>query len=767
MNTTAPSKKHPTALALLLTLLLAGTTIWTAWDNGGGHRSTQATAAGLLLLLFPLGLALVAANWKAAPRFRVSPLVALACLAWFLGFCQTIPLPNSLLGILSPGSLAAYQDFVPAGLLAEAEAQGIEPAGGGSRHPISVAPLHTRIALTIPAGFAVACWLSTLCCREKRWGVILLLSIAGAGTLFAFFGLADSIRLARDSSEELRQRLLISPVGVGDPFGPFINNNNCAGYLNLAIAAAIGLLPLSIRRPPGSETTSETPPAPKATNPIPAASQWRTIGICLMIAILVGGILGSQSRGGALGMLAGASVLGLYLFRSGAKFRTLVVAAGTIAAAILLLSWLGMTTDVRNRLETLTSGESMNDPRLEHWQDGLRTAVAHLPGGAGLGTYRFAHLPFQAFETNLWFYNADGMHVEWLVEGGFWWIPIILAGLYFLIRDTRTLASDQDTTSPDQRSYRQGLVLASLFLIPSMIISQSFDFAIALPPVLLTVACLAGAISGAASETTQSLADRRETSGKGEWFLRLLPDGLRRSAKKMSAIGGEPSGSTRNRQATIASLLVLAILIFAQASAYVFMDRGAEAERANFAHNKHAATPADRLPDYTARFQGLENQIAGGTLIADGDLGMARWIVNEQRRAGAKWLVEQKLADSKQADRIVSPRTLRRALQQAAVDETGQTLQMEDLLTPTQSLQRYRDARDHALAAMLQSPLDDRPKEMLIELDFLDPNAEENSPQLLEQIKKLRHTNPAIMRRIQRLKMPNKENRPPTSAEGR
>ena len=106
------------------------------------------------------------------------------------------------------------------------------------------------------------------------------------------------------------------------------------------------------------------------------------------------------------------------------------------------------------RLTTLTDGTASKDVRLKKWEDGFKAASAHLPSAAVLELIDMQFLPHGMNAAERWAVNADGMHVEWLLEGGIWLLPLIILGVLILIKQmirsldplTITLSHKQDSS---------------------------------------------------------------------------------------------------------------------------------------------------------------------------------------------------------------------------------------------------------------------------------------------------------------------------------
>ena len=74
--------------------------------------------------------------------------------------------------------------------------------------------------------------------------------------------------------------------------------------------------------------------------------------------------------------------------------------------------------NIRIRLGTLLNAGIWEDPRIGHWADALVTPLL-------FGLVGYLRVCSSSFAEE-WFPNADGMPVEWLVEGGAWLLPLII-----------------------------------------------------------------------------------------------------------------------------------------------------------------------------------------------------------------------------------------------------------------------------------------------------------------------------------------------------
>ncbi len=678
---------------LILAVVLALVPVLSAWDDGGGHRWTQANACKALLVLAALGLSIA---WRHS-SFRPPTLTLLAMLVWLIAGLQCVPLPPQVVKTLSPASYDAYREWLPDPIREEVlewpQAPGTTQASRA--FPISVAPNLTRQALSLPLVFAIGCWISSICYSERKAGWILLAIPVIAGTVFCFFGSADMIRLHRDWNVELRQRLLITPIGADGPFGPFINNNTCIGYINLCLGCVLGMF-FAIW------TGGRSNIASKSTR------IWLSALAFLFAAIMVTGVLASGSRGGFLGMCFATIVMALLSLRKsriGWIVLFLIIGFGSTQ----LLDGLGIRQEMQDRLSTLYDGTALNDGRLKKWEGGLKAAAAHLPLGSGLGTYRYAQMAHGSYAAERWAVNADGMHVEWALEGGVWLLPIILLGCIILVREIRSVSRSTEKLSTPNTRLAKATLVAATFSLASLFVTQSFDFGITHIPLILTVSILAGGVSH---------------------FYRKS-----NSEKSIENPVGLISFST----------IVAIFTIAAMACAVSDLDAGGVWQRIMIQRHAERNLPIQRRTlDLDSTIEHVQEVLTKNPHDAMGHRVMALLLLDRQHQVGSESLLSAQAADANSASNWSLPMNVRRAVHVNQVSPGT-------VMLKNQSLEQWRLARQHAASSLALSPLDDATRVILIETDFVEKHRKRASRELLMQTARLRPMTPLIINHLARL----------------
>ena len=189
---------------ILAAAFIGALTLFVLFDSGGARDTTKFNAA-IAIACFS-----IAAMLFSRRRFEPNPAFVWGVgLLWGVGFLQTIPLPTSVVDLLSPHSASAYQDWIPIGF---------------EKHdwvPVSVAPDLTRKSLASLALFVTVVWLARFW-SEKGLGVLaFLMTILIGGVALSIVGL---------------------PGQPSSSFGPFVNNNNAGAFLSLSIGCGLGTL---------------------------------------------------------------------------------------------------------------------------------------------------------------------------------------------------------------------------------------------------------------------------------------------------------------------------------------------------------------------------------------------------------------------------------------------------------------------------------------------------------------------------------------------
>ncbi len=691
--------------------LLLGLPVYLAWDYGGVLPWSQWLASCVVLATGVLAAPLVIARSGSGGRSRLLiPLLAL--IVWTVAWLQTMPLGGQLVSRISPGSAAAYRDWIPASVPAELKQMPADVrAILAGEFPLSVAAHFTRAALSGPALFGAVCLLAAVVFRSRASIIALLAVVAISGAAIAFLGISDQIRAPAPGGNAA----LITPDAVAtSPFGSFVCRNNAAAYLNLTLAAAIGLMVYCFRiahdRAHGDGAYLLEPeswwdrPVFFFQNLL-LQIDTATIAALILVVLNIAGVLSSQSRGGTLAVIAGTLVTTLLAGNRQMRWWRPIAILVSVSGVMMLLGSIGLIGRIGARLESLWTGGAARDGRLDHWPDGLAAAWHYFPGGAGLGAYRFAYLPYQQSSSGAWFVNADNMVVEWLVEGGIWLLPLVLVAVGFFASSLVRLARIRNAP------HLTALVTCGWFVVGSQLVSQFFDFGILLPSNYLTLAVLVGGVLGALS--------RKYGKGKREAY---------------------PSPAGAESGFGVALPLTFALTMLTVLSTF------------RVAHQNAGDDFLVRQIFRSSKSLPLESAVSEQALSSSTNptlhTALATFQISSQAERGARSL--RRLDPEQTVDhRRLATLDARRAAyyQQSPADDRSP----EVALLPDQSLAAIEAARQHALAALALCPLSDAARFHLLQTDFISVEGRQLSELLLQQWSVLRCRSGRSLERAARL----------------
>jgi O-antigen ligase len=184
----------------------------------------------------------------------------------------------------------------------------------------------------------------------------------------------------------------------GLPFGPYVNRNHFAGFIELILP--LSLVPLALGRV--------------------RKERWPVVGLFAVVPI--GALFLSVSRGGIVSFGVELAVLVLVLIQQRTAGKQLFAGAAVLLLALLMVSWLG----VGQLLQRFSSFQALEvtagkraSMRRDTWQIFLHNPVV----GTGLGTLQIVYPPYESLYDGKIVNHAHNDYLEALAETG------ILGGL--------------------------------------------------------------------------------------------------------------------------------------------------------------------------------------------------------------------------------------------------------------------------------------------------------------------------------------------------
>lgn len=440
-----------------------------AVDFGGIYHWSQYVAAIGICLAMVLALPGLTDSTASSGLRQHALLLPLGGLVLWACF-QSSTMPSGIVAWLSPGSYAAYTQWL--------DGFGGESAAGESASlSISVSPYDTAHVASVIALLLSLCWTASVVFHARSRLKMLLSAIAIAGASVAILGLYRKLDPNAD---------LWIFQAKPNAFGGFVNRNNAALMLNLGLAASLGLLSWRMMALHQIEVDA---PEFEFNDLFALISDRESLVGLLSGTTCIAGLLVNGSRGGLVAAMFGMIVaFGYVRPRRGLISLPVLMVVMAISVAILIMPMnLNLETLQRWEVFSQEADTLQNDGRILHWQDGWRAAKTYLPGGAGISAYAYAYLPYQDVSPGSWFEHADNLWLETLVETGVIGLAVGAWILAILLISLNRLSVSVDPLD-------QGLRVAGWYAIAAIIVSQFFDYGLALPANLIAALLLGSAI---------------------------------------------------------------------------------------------------------------------------------------------------------------------------------------------------------------------------------------------------------------------------------
>jgi O-antigen ligase len=360
-------------------LVVAG---WALFAFAGIYRWTA----------IPLTIGVAFLVYTARPPIAPRPFRALdlAIIASGLAVAlQLVPLPAQLRLAVAPSAIAYEQAvrIAPDGAT-------LPPLAG----PITVDPDATRYGLLLIALMVAIFWSARA--LFQRGGVrTTAIGIAAMGLVIAPMAIGQHASAPRLFYWVWR--------GLGSnslPYTPFINRNDFAGWLVMAIPLTLGYAVARIQ----SRSAGE------AFDPESALDN-KGLLLILSLFAMTAGLIASLSRSGMAGLAAG--LLLFILLARGRLNRTQAswMLGGVLAMVVFAAMYTNMGA-LANRMSGVVS-EGMAG-RFAIWRQTWPMVRDFWPLGAGVGTYQRVMVLYQASSRLFYISHADNEYLQVLAEGG-------------------------------------------------------------------------------------------------------------------------------------------------------------------------------------------------------------------------------------------------------------------------------------------------------------------------------------------------------------
>ena len=179
----------------------------------------------------------------------------------------------------------------------------------------------------------------------------------------------------------------------GIPFGPYVNRNHFAGFVELILPLA--LVPLVLGRV--------------------RRERWPVVGLFAVVPI--GALFLSVSRGGIVSFGVELVVLALVMIQRRTMGKQLFAGATVLLLALLMVSWLGVG-QLLQRFSSFQSLEATVGKRASMRRDTWQIFLHHPLTGTGLGTLQIVYPPYESLYDGKIVNHTHNDYLEALAETG-------------------------------------------------------------------------------------------------------------------------------------------------------------------------------------------------------------------------------------------------------------------------------------------------------------------------------------------------------------
>ncbi len=419
----------------------------------------------ILLLVFTLGL-----SWTLKGEFvghettrHEKILISIPAALIFYGLVQIVPLPQAVVGVLSPAAYRVYRYY---------------SAGATGFMPLSLDTYRTTIELLKESAALIVFLIVMRNCREA--GVLrrMMRYLVVAGFCISIFAIVQKatwngyIYWFRELS-----------LG-GTPFGPFVNRNHFAGFIGMIIPLGLGLA-------------------------LTERQKEKKVLFGFLSVVMAVALCFSLSRGGITGFFAGVALFAFLAGKDRVQKRGVWVIGLFLIVLLTYLLYFGVEPIVERFYKT----DITTEQRLTVWTATIGAIRDYWFAGSGPGTFMDLFPLYSPAGVQSIYDHAHNDYLEFILENGA--VGTLLLGSFAVL----VLL----TVTGRKVHGRNGIMrIAALSSVFSMAVHGVFDFNLHILSNLLLFACVLGMAVGL-SYGSDGLPPRTVRAPGDEWEDLLEP----------------------------------------------------------------------------------------------------------------------------------------------------------------------------------------------------------------------------------------------------
>jgi len=305
---------------------------------------------------------------------------------------------------------------------------------------ISIAPFATQLTLLHLIALSIFLSLALVYFDTAKRLRKMVTFLTVFGFIYAFYSILQSV---------------LSPTRIygiyeslsGSPFGSFVNRDDFAAFMEMALSVPLGLLFVG------------------------AVRRDKRLLYIIAVTLMASALLLSRSRGGLVSLIA-ALLLLLILTTRAKTGKNLVVRAALslmlVVAAVGGAIFVGGDTSLTRFAETATSN-AVSSNRIHIWSVTLKMIASSMPLGTGLGAYPQAYTRFDTLSGLDLVEQAHNDYLQILADAGLIGGVIGAAFLFWFFREG---IRNSRTTN----TFRRGVAVGAFAGCFAVLVHSMFDF---------------------------------------------------------------------------------------------------------------------------------------------------------------------------------------------------------------------------------------------------------------------------------------------------
>lgn len=373
----------------------------------------------------------------------------------------------------------------------------------------SVEPLHTRAAFFSLVMCGLMVWIGRMVFSEPKKQLWLFGALTLAGVMIACIGIQGAVSYKAENFLGLKS---------GGSFATFVSKNSAGGYFNICIAGCLGLLGWTLLNTQRKSNdvryrfpdSSWIMKVKGLFEDLLADLNTPQIASMMCLVTVVAAMMISLCRGAAVSALAALIAATLIANSKNNNRGSWPTTVAIVLASVACMVGFQIDEEAYSRLESLSEidvEEEFRSGRAYIWSIAWRAASYYGLFGSGLGTFHFAYLPFQDPSSSNWYYHAESLYFQCVVELGYIGLALMVVSILAV------MAKIQRRVPVENWKIAFPAKLAGGYLVFSQALHSFVDFAIIIPALFVPASLLLGSVQGLL-DSASILPPAKRGSGK-------------------------------------------------------------------------------------------------------------------------------------------------------------------------------------------------------------------------------------------------------------